>query len=230
MGKRQIRELEEKVKTLQDENLEITRLKENLNLDRIREERSYKMRISEITSECKGLEGELCSLKQEISKLKQEIQDEKKEKEEQRTKNLESSQEIDKLKNMYSQRVHEYNIEVNQLKAIQVQDKSKDEAKIREENLKNSKLENILKKKEEILQSLKEELIVKDQEADRRVKEIREEIGENIGKLEFEKKDLEQEISRLNVKLIDLDNQHNLIRKDLENVGLFVLKIRKICH
>lgn len=217
-SKRQVRDLEEKVKCLLDENAEITRLKQELQLEKIREEKSFKIRISETISECKGLQGELSSLKQEITKLKLELQDEKKEKEELQTKNFETSQELDKLKNMYSQRVHDYNIEVCKLKGIQVEEKRQDAAKIRQEMLKNSKLENILQKKELVLQSIKEELKEIQLDADRKIKEAKEEFGEKASKVEFEKRDLEQEISRLNEKLRDMENQNQLIRKDLENV------------
>ena len=218
-GKRTIKDLESTLKSLQDENAEINSLKEDFKLEKIREEISLKKRISEITSECKGLEGELSIFKQEITKLKQEILEEKKEKESLRTRNVEASQEVDKLKNMYSQKIHEYNIDINQLKGIHKKDLSKVEAKIREEILKNSKLENILKNKKEILASMNADMIAKEQDADRRVKEVREEMREKFVKVEFEKRELEQEISRINVKICDLESQHSMIKKDLENVS-----------
>lgn len=215
---REKRDLEYKIKCLTDENLEISRNRQESLINNIQTERGYKTRISELSSVCKGLEGETSSLKTEILKLKQDLIQEKKEKDSHISKILEMNLELDKMKNLYSQRCHEYNIEVNQLKAISVKEKSKDDAILREEILKNSKLENIIANNQDVLKNLKQELIEKEHLVNEKIKEAREEGFEKISQLEFQKKDLEQEISRLNMKISDVENQNTLIKKDFENV------------
>ena len=178
----------------------------------------------------KGLEGENQTLKSEIIKLKLEIQDCKKENQDSFDKTAEIRVELEKFKNLYSQKLHETNIEINQFKTNSCKEKSKDEAVLREEKIKNSKLNLIISHNQTLIKDLQQELVNKDQALIVKIKEAREEEWTKVSKSEFEKQELDQEIFRLNTKISDMEYQSNLVKKDLENVFLINVIIRKFYH
>ena len=111
---------------------------------------------------------------------------------------------------------------MNQLKGISVQEKSKDGAIIKEQENNTSKLKQNIASCNEIIAGLRREIIDLEKDANKRIKIAREEEMSKIMSVEFEKKNLEQEISCFNIKISDLEHQYSIDKKELENVQFII--------
>jgi len=199
--KRENADLSLRLESLTNELESMRELAETQQIENEQRERVLQRQITEVLTQSKTIESEKLSLKNKVKTLEQENKNLRERNEELSKENNEIQKEISLKKTKLEETIHQFNIEISNLRLSTIKQKNQSESEKKELNDKIIQQSNQLKNSQQKIQELMvNQSIIEKKNIDKLHKFKQDEI-EKQQKIQDEKNDLENSVTKLKKRI-----------------------------